>query len=185
MQEDFHYYATYCAAYLAGHTHEESLTIAYSAQFVDCCSRSLLDGVKGPDSAATTQAQGELANARTDLLGLQDITRIWASYHFLPAKLTEKYPKFCFKKWLRKYRLICDTNSELLCDTVILAKGASLQARGLAMHVLADTWAHRYFAGTPSFVINNATDFFEICTENGVPVEKTITFNHNPGMGRI
>lgn len=58
MQEDFHYYATYCAAYLAGHTHEESLTIAYSAQFVDCCSRSLLDGVKGPDAAATTQAQG-------------------------------------------------------------------------------------------------------------------------------
>ena len=87
MQEDFHYYATYCAAYLAGHTHEESLTIAYSAQFVDCCSRSFLDGVGGPASATTTQAQGELANARTDLLGLQDITRIWASFHFLPAKL--------------------------------------------------------------------------------------------------
>ena len=180
MQEDFHYYATYCAAYLAGHTHEESLTIAYSAQFVDCCSRSFLDGVGGPASATTTQAQGELANARTDLLGLQDITRIWASFHFLPAKLKENYPKFRFKKWLRKYRLICDTNSELLCDTVILAKGASLQARGLAMHVLADTWAHRYFAGTPSFVINNAADFFEICMENGVPVEKAIIFNHNP-----
>ena len=180
MQEDFHYYATYCAAYLAGHTHEESLTIAYSAQFVDCCSRSFLDGVKGPASATTTQAQGELANARTDLLGLQDITRIWASFHFLPAKLKENYPKFRFKTWLRKYRLICDTNSELLCDTIIIAKGTSLQARGLAMHVLADTWAHRYFAGTPSFVINNATDFFEICTENGVPVEKAITFNHNP-----
>ena len=26
MQEDFHYYATYCAAYLAGYTHKECMT---------------------------------------------------------------------------------------------------------------------------------------------------------------
>ena len=42
MQEDFHYYATYCAAYIAGYSHEESLEIAYSAQFVDCCTVTLL-----------------------------------------------------------------------------------------------------------------------------------------------
>ena len=42
MQLDFHYYATYCAAFLAGYTHEESLVICYSAQLVDCCSRSFL-----------------------------------------------------------------------------------------------------------------------------------------------
>jgi len=35
MQKDFHYYATYCAAVIAGYNHEDSLTIAYSAQFVD------------------------------------------------------------------------------------------------------------------------------------------------------
>ena len=32
MQEDFHYYATYCAAYLAGFNHKESMDICYSAQ---------------------------------------------------------------------------------------------------------------------------------------------------------
>ena len=42
MQEDFHYYATYCAAYISGYSHDESLDIAYSAQFVDQCSRTLL-----------------------------------------------------------------------------------------------------------------------------------------------
>ncbi len=42
MQKDFHYYATYCAACLAGYSHEESLVICYSAQFVDLCSRTLL-----------------------------------------------------------------------------------------------------------------------------------------------
>ena len=87
MQIDFHYYATYCAAILAGYSHEESLEICYSAQFVDCCSVSLLSGAGAPLAAATTQLQLEMVNARTDILGLQDITRIWASFHFLPYDL--------------------------------------------------------------------------------------------------
>ena len=45
-------------------------------------------------------------------------------------------------------------------DTVELAKGRSLQAVGIAMHVLADTWAHQNFAGTPSLVINNTNFHF-------------------------
>ena len=84
MQKDFHYYATYCAAVLAGYSHEESMRLCTSAQFVDLCSRNLLVKLKAPRSAATTQLTMEMANARTDLLGLQDITRIWASFHFLP-----------------------------------------------------------------------------------------------------
>ena len=60
MQLDFHYYATYCAAYLAGCSHEDSLALAYSAQFVDCCSESFLSGVGGPKSAATTMLQLDL-----------------------------------------------------------------------------------------------------------------------------
>ena len=79
MQEDFHYYATYCAAFLAGYTHEESQQICYSAQLVDLCSRTFLRKIGGPAAAATTQLQLELMDARTDPAGLQDITRIWAS----------------------------------------------------------------------------------------------------------
>ena len=85
MQIDFHYYATYCAAILAGYSHEESLTVCYSAQFVDCCTRTLLSSIGGPGHAATTQLQLEMMDAKTDLLGLQDITRIWDSFHFLPS----------------------------------------------------------------------------------------------------
>ena len=90
MQLDFHYYATYCAAIIAGHTHEESERIAYSAQFVDCCSKTLLIKVGGPKAAATTQLQLELMDADTDPVGLQDITRIWSSFHFLPGDLDAK-----------------------------------------------------------------------------------------------
>lgn len=180
MQLDFHYYATYCAAYLAGYSHEESVDIAYSAQFVDCCTRTILAKIGGPLSAATTQLQSELMDASTDTNGLQDITRIWSSFHFLPGDLHAMRDK-ATKTYLNKYRLICDTNGELLADTVELARGRGTQAAGIAMHVLADTWAHRYFAGTPSYVINNTNYYFyEIVPDGKAFFERKIKFNHNP-----
>ncbi len=178
MQMDFHYYATYCAAQLAGYSHEESLAVAYSAQFVDCCTRTLLDKLRAPRSAATTQLQLELMNARTDPVGLQDITRIWASFHFLPGDLYAEAKKASYA-YRSKYRLICNPNGALLRDTVELAKGGSLQAAGIAMHVLADTWAHRYFAGTPSLVINNTNFWFRELLPDGT--ERPIVFRHSPG----
>ena len=181
MQLDFHYYATYCAAVIAGYTHEESLDIAYCAQFTDCCSRTLLSKIGGPRSAATTQLQLELMDAPTDPVGLQDITRIWASFHFLPGDLNANMDKKCSRRFLRKYRLICNTNGELLKDTVNLAKGNDLEAVGLAMHILADTWAHRYFAGTPSLAINNTNYYFYEYVPDGDGFrERKIDFNHNP-----
>ena len=177
MQLDFHYYATYCAAYLAGYSHEESMSICYSAQFVDVCSATLLSMLRAPRAAATTQLPMEMADARTDLIGLQNITRIWASFHFLPYDLyAEK--KGCSKRYRNKYRLICKPNGKLLADTIELARDGSLQAVGLAMHVLADTWAHSYFAGTPSLVINNTNyHFFEFLPDG---TERAVSFQHNP-----
>ena len=181
MQEDFHYYATYAAAILAGYTHKESMDIAYSAQFVDLCSVTLLSKIKAPLKAATTQLQLEMMDARTDIVGLQNITRIWASFHFLPKDLYAQKAKRP-KKYMHKYRLICGPNGELVKKTVDLAKGRSLQHAGIAMHVLADTWAHSYFAGTPSLVINNTNDeFYELINENGKEIERKIKFRHNPG----
>lgn len=181
MQIDFHYYATYSAAILAGYSHEESLTIAYSAQFVDCCTRTLLSTVGGPDAAATTQLQLEMMDARVDIPGIQDITRIWASFHFLPRDLNADVKKGS-RIYKAKYRLICGPCSDLVADTVELAKDKSLQAVGIAMHVLGDTWAHRGFAGTPSQVINN-TDywFYELIPEGESYAERKVTFRHNPG----
>ena len=147
---------------------------------MDECSRTFLKTVHGPSSAATTQLQLELMDARTDSVGLQDITRIWASFHFLPADLQAEHKK-CSKRYLNKYRLICGPNGDLVVDTVELARGGGLQAAGIAMHVLADTWAHRYFAGTPSLVINNTNGhFYEIRSEEGHLVERKIDFRHSP-----
>lgn len=177
MQKDFHYYATYCAAFLAGYSHEESLAIGYSAQFVDCCSRSLLTKLGGPKAAATTQLQMEMMDAKVDPVGLQNITRIWASFHFLPGDLYAQ-KKRAFPLYRNKYRLICKPNGALVKDTVELAKGGSLPAVGIAMHVLADTWAHQNFAGTPSLVINNTNFHFYEVMDDGQ--RRKITFRHNP-----
>ncbi len=179
MQEDFHYYATYLAAYLAGYSHEESLDLCYSAQFVDCCSRSLLAGIHGPVSAATTQLQLELMEAGTDKASRQNMTRIWASFHFLPFDLYAKVGRGT-RNYRDKYRLICDTNSDLLVRTVELAGGRPIPAAGIAMHVLADTWAHRYFAGTPSLVINNTGfGFRELIPEGNGFREEHVSWHHN------
>ena len=48
MNADFHYYAAYCAAIIAGYSHEESQDIAYGSQFTDCCSRTYLEKIGGP-----------------------------------------------------------------------------------------------------------------------------------------
>ena len=178
MQTDFHYYATYCAAFLAGFTHEESLVICYSAQFVDWCSRTYLSKLKAPLSAATTQLQLELMDADTDPVGLQDITRIWASFHFLPRDLNAPHKK-CSKKYLNKFRLICGPNGDLAARTVELAKNKSLQAVGVAMHVVADTWAHANFAGTPSLVINNTNQYFYELLPGE---ERQIKFRHSASL---
>ena len=179
MQLDFHYYATYCAAALAGYSHEECMDICYSANFVDHCSRTFLSRIRGPEIAATTQLSLEMMDARTDAVGLQDITRIWASFHFLPYDLYAEVRGG--KRYRNKYRMICGPNGALVAETVELAKDKPLQAVGLAMHVLADTWAHRYFAGTPSLVINNTNrHFYEILDVDGHEVDRKVVFHHSP-----
>ena len=179
MQMDFHYYATYAAAFLAGYSHEESLDICYSAQLTDLCTVTLLTKLGGPKAAATTQLSMEMADARTDIIGLQEITRIWASFHFLPGDLKAPSRRGWTRRYRNKFRLICMPNSDLMLETVENAKNRSLQAAGLAMHVLADTWAHRNFAGTPSLVINNTDYHFSEILPDGK--EKAVRFRHNPG----
>lgn len=180
MQKEFHYYATYCAAYLAGYTHDDCLQIAHSAALVDFCSEDYLAELSAPATAATTQLQLEMVDMKTDWFGRTRITEIWSSFHFLPGNLYAE-PGKGGRRYKDKYRLICDVNSDLLVKTVELARGESLQAVGMAMHILADTWAHRYFAGTPSLVINNVNyNFYERVPEGEGTVERLVTFRHNP-----
>ncbi len=108
------------------------MDICYSAQFVDLCSATYLSGIKASVEAATTQLQLEMMDARTDIIGLQNITRIWSPFHFLPRDLYAEKGKKLPKKYMNKYRLICGPNGTLVTDTVRLAKGKPLQSVGIA-----------------------------------------------------
>ena len=122
-----------------------------------------------------------MIDARTDILGLQNITRIWASFHFLPRDLLAEVPGSGIN-YRNKYRLIAGPNGPLIQETVELARDSSLQAAGIAMHVLADTWAHANFAGTPSLVINNTdSHFYELIPEADGFTRRKITFGHSVG----
>lgn len=181
MQLDFHYYATYCAAVLAGYSHEDASQICYSAQFADNCTRTFLEGIHAPEAAATTQLTMEMAETRMDRDGIADITRIWSSFHFLPYDLNAAVPGGN-RDYKNKYRLICRNNGTLVADTVNLAKDKTLQAVGVAMHVLADTWAHANFAGTPSMMINDTNyHFYEYIRENGEWIRRKVIFGLGSG----
>ena len=177
MNKDFHYYGTYSAAILAGHSHEEALCIARSAFFVDLCTKPILNSAGAPSAAATTMLAMEMADAGSDIISQQMVTRTWASFHFLPGDLYS-VRKGCGKKYMQKYHLICKPNGDLLVDTVTQVKGKGLEATGLAMHVLADTWAHQNFAGTPSRVINDTNYYFYEILPDGT--ERPVRFGSNP-----
>ena len=50
------------------------------------------------------------------------------------------------------------------------------------MHILADTWAHQNFAGTPSVVINSTNHcFYEVLEKDGEWTKRPINFKHTPG----
>ena len=96
-----------------------------------------------------------------------------------PGDLNAKI-KSLSRNYKNKYRLICAPNGDLVIKTVELAKNKDLQAVGVAMHVLADTWAHRNFAGTPSMVINNTDSYFyEVMPDDSL---RKIKFSHHPGV---
>lgn len=190
MNMDFHYYATYLAARVAGYEKEEAKTIAYAAQYVDESDSDMIDKKLLPDLSETTptiEGMGKLLGRNMDLIReeeeIRESERIWRSFHFLPGNIHEeddkkiymgerKYTKTFLgmhvlgtpeygKEEARAFSLMCQPNSVLSEKMINDVRNNTkqpyyLELLGIRMHVLADTWAHCYFAGTPSWWVNEA-----------------------------
>lgn len=123
---------------------------------------------------------------------LKKVRRIWMPFHFLPGNLDGRKRYTGKKDWgFSRYdeardgddfRCICLHNSDLaekmientrvLCDAdnpLGLTPADKLYLIGIRMHVLADTWAHEFFAGTPNFWVN---EIEESGQTGGRPVKK-------------
>ena len=148
MQIDFHHAVTYVTARIAGFSHEEADTIAYSSQYVDDASSK---GVVFFDNHAM-YARIRSAHKTLDLQNLVDADNhlVWLPFHFLPGNGGKKSAEEYDGKFIGK--IVCRPDSPPAKDMVQAAihdkhKPYGLHRLGIAMHVYADTWAHQGFAG--------------------------------------
>lgn len=179
MRIDFHYYATYVAARLAGYELDEAQTIAHAAQYVDDSNKEMLINEEGSDIDNFTPTVHEISEILAfDTTSWSDANlletyKVWMAFHFLPGNYgrtdTIKYSgpvsglspaiiwrynqeaDYCFK-------LLCLPDSLLVKEMIndlVFNHSDNLHFIGLRMHVLADTWAHRYFAGMPAWYMND------------------------------
>lgn len=182
MNKDFHYYATYTAARLAGYDFESSQTIAHAAQYVDDSDMSMLKRdtnnyyITDFEPIPTVQSNMEILKSDTNWCekNLNVTTRTWPAFHFLPGNYEENAKLYSGPQndkgytdyWQfdmeaeEQFKLLCLPNSRLVKDMIndiIInhsGKAHELHMIGLRMHVLADTWAHMYYAGIPAWFIN-------------------------------
>lgn len=116
---------------------------------------------------------------------VEQAARTWASFHFLPSNYganpgTKSYSGVmsnegtidCWsfdKESQEQFKLLCLPNNqlvkEMINDVTKNYRGTSYEIymTGLRMHVLADTWAHMYYAGIPAWFMNDAlNDVYDI-----------------------
>jgi hypothetical protein len=179
MNKDFHYYGTYTAARIAGYERSDALVIATAAQYVD--ELTGLEKITDPTlaSEATPTYQGTTGQiwyqfkpvTKNDI---DTMRRIWMSFHFLPGNFEKKViyegaePKVSVTGATDEFDLLCFPDSELVegmvNDINTSFRGFELAPylTGLRMHVLADTWAHAYFMGSPVYCYNDVVgDVYE------------------------
>ena len=183
MNKDFHYYGTYYAAIFAGYSRTDAEEIAWAAPMVDDFTEKNFGSTFGDQNVVytceslsesvshilTTSDFRELTNDE-----LQKIRRIWIPFHFLPGNLKEELlaPPYNFdvasahyfadERNLVDFKCICMPNSELVDAMIKRVNGITSDNRniaiGIAMHVMADTWAHHLFVGSPNYYINQVKD---------------------------
>ena len=137
------------------------------------------DDVRHSFSAnALTETAGE-----TNQIMLAAVRAIWMPFHFLPGncaaavgygrveRYNGEYPNFLnlsnpdYNQNMHDMMLICRSSSETCRRMIRNAKEQydlwkdrnrrkALFAVGIAMHVLADTWSHEFFVGSPNGYIN-------------------------------
>lgn len=183
MNKDFHYEGTYAAACLAGFSPEEAAKIAWAAQTVDECTERKLgryyEKLMCWDPVFTCEETTETAWAEAKILSderdgaLCRLRKIWMCFHFLPGNIDgrQRYtaiPELAGERDIRDFLCLCRTNSDLvreIAQHMVDEYQAQEQAEellikiGMIMHVIADTWAHQNFAGTPNAKINDVSDF--------------------------
>lgn len=146
MQIDFHYYAIYVIARLAGFKNTEANIIATSSQMVDDATDfHTIFFSNGEKYRLTCSAHKAL-----DYRNFEELSNssVWIPFHFLPGNIVSPGME-------PNSKLICRQNSEIAQMMVkecirLCNEPNSLYRLGITLHVFADTWAHQGFSGIQS-----------------------------------
>lgn len=194
MDIDFHYRATYFAARAAGYDRDEATTIAHAAQYIDDAdsSKLLSHDVLGFHPVPTVQTNEELGWGRVyTSLTDTDLRRVWVPFHFLPGNYKsklhddphsdERLRHFTGGKsdgdgaWKydskaeQEFKLMCLPYSPLavaMINDTVQNYRTDLHMIGVRIHVLIDTFAHMYFAGTPAWHVNSLEEVYRVDSHN-------------------
>ncbi|WDP90166.1 MAG: hypothetical protein HUN04_10815 [Desulfobacter sp.] len=168
MQIDFHHTVTYVTARAAGFDHPGAEKIAYCAQYVD-------DAVQ----TGTIRFQNRALYARTcsahkmaDYRNFKALAnhRVWLPFHFLPGNDGHGAGEKPHQHFTEK--VVCRKESPVARDMIAACirdrdKPFGLHRLGITMHVYADTWAHRGFAG----INHDINDISRLKDESGTGLD--------------
>jgi hypothetical protein len=156
MQKNFHFYCVAVLARAAGFNPADALTIAYASQYTDNATESEPIRVAGDvnfDPVCT--AYDKLEDLGRAVLSWSAQKRVYIPFHFIPPQrfnpsqnnsfsfVTKQDSKFA--NWLlnEAAREPLKNNKHRLCRI------------GIALHMFADTWAHKGFSGRLNRVEND------------------------------
>jgi len=144
MQKDYHYYAVYQLAKLAGFSPTDAGTIAYSSQYTDDSTES--EPVKPfPDQHFDTV---RTAHYNLEAFCWDVQKKIFMPFHFLPAKIRRESPS----SFSYITQVATGNNGELatkLVKDALSEENATLRLirLGVALHTVVDTFSHFGFSG--------------------------------------
>lgn len=163
MHKDFHLYGTYLAARIAGFNHEDAGVISAAAQAVDDFTyeteyksvqkNGFFDMLK--DGIMYRKDDPEYYRKGKDCPDRYFVRTLWTCFHFLPGDIDEVFnPDDTNRKYITRPggRLYNYVKTMLLSYNGKIPTDANqrndvLARIGVALHVIADTYAHEGFCG--------------------------------------
>lgn len=142
----------------------------------------ILTVLDATDDIRHTSSLNSLNENGKNRYALNAIRSIWMPFHFLPGNFSGALPNYSLKIYNGENKTINEQDEhdmKLMCRTTTATcqkmieiaetqyqkfkgnnKRKALFAVGIVMHVLADTWSHEYFVGSPNRCINSVNDEF-------------------------
>ncbi|MFO0592396.1 MAG: DUF6765 family protein [Polyangiaceae bacterium] len=199
MDIDFHYYATFIAAQVAGYNDSEAAMIAHAAQYVDDSTPDRASRIHGVKPVVTTLSVGdEIGEADDWSTGTIARDRaMWTAFHFLPGNIDLNHPYHGAQKATglfgsfhyddlakQEFRAMCLPDSPMaigMVNDTVQRHATDLAMIGIRMHVLIDTFAHMLYSGSAAWHVNDVAEEPEILTLDGRYVRVAIPpFTYTP-----